>query len=81
MLPFSRKTLLVVAAALPALAAGYFLPHFFTRQAHTYLYPVFDTVLRSSVIVVIYTVMLVWLKPSKDLESYLLSIRQNKRLF
>lgn len=71
--PFTNKSLLVLACGIVAFIPGFFIPFL--------LNPVFDTVLRSSVIVVVYTVMLVWLKPSKDLESYLLSIRQNKRLF
>ncbi|MBL7691893.1 MAG: polysaccharide biosynthesis C-terminal domain-containing protein [Flavipsychrobacter sp.] len=81
MLPFSGRTLRVVAAALPALAGGLLLPHFFSQVRHIYINTALDAGLRSFVIVVIYLLMLLWLKPSKDLEEYLITIRKNKRLF
>jgi len=81
MLPFSGRTLRVVAAALPALAAGLLLPHFFSQVRHIYVNAALDAGLRSLVIVVIYVLMLLWLKPSPDLEEYLATIRRNKRLF
>jgi O-antigen/teichoic acid export membrane protein len=81
MLPFSGRTLRVVAAAMPALAAGLLLPHFFSQVRHIYINTALDAGLRSFAIVVIYVLMLLWLKPSKDLEEYLVAVRKNKRLF
>ena len=72
-LPFTANTLLVFIGAGAALVAGYFLPFI--------LNPYVDTVVRSGVIVMVYILMLLWLKPSKDLEVYLASIKKNKRLF
>ena len=81
MQPFSRKTPLVIFAAAMALAGGYFFPHLFDQSHHVYIRTFLDVVIRSSVIVVIYMLMLLWLKPSADLEEYIASIRKNKRLF
>jgi O-antigen/teichoic acid export membrane protein len=81
MQPFSKNTVLVLIAGVPALAAGYFLPHFFETGRHIYVHTFFDVALRSSLIVIVYLVMLLWLKPSKDMEEYVASIRKNKRLF
>jgi len=81
MQPFSNKTLLVIAAGIPALAGGYFFPYLFEPERHIYVHTFIDAILRSSVIAVIYIAMLLWLKPSKDLEGYITSIRKNKRLF
>jgi O-antigen/teichoic acid export membrane protein len=81
MLPFSRSTLRVVAAALPTLAAGYFFPHFFGTAHHIYVNAFADAIVRSTVIIIVYMIMLLWLKPSADLEEYLRQIKKNKRLF
>ena len=81
MQPFSSKTLLVVLCGVPPLAAGYFLPHFFDNGHHVYVHTFLDVVVRSIVIVTTYLAMLLWLKPSPDLEEYIASIRKNKRLF
>ncbi len=81
MQPFSRKTILVVVAALPALAAGYFFPYFFNPARHVYVHTFIDVAMRSTVIVIVYLLMLLWLKPSPDLEEYIASIKKNKRLF
>jgi O-antigen/teichoic acid export membrane protein len=80
-LPFSGRTLLVIVAALPAIAAGVGLPHFFSNTSHVYVNALLDVSVRSLVIVVAYVLMLLWLKPSPDLESYLASVKKNKRLF
>ena len=81
MQPFSNKTVLVVIAALPALAAGYFFPYLFNPARHVYVHSFIDAIMRSTVIIIIYLLMLLWLKPSKDLEEYVASIKKNKRLF
>jgi O-antigen/teichoic acid export membrane protein len=81
MQPFSKSTLLVLLAAVPALAAGYFLPYLFNAERHVYIHSFIDGTLRSIVIVIVYFLMLLWLKPSEDLVEYLASIKKNKRLF
>ena len=81
MQPFSINTILIIIAAIPALAAGYFFPYFFNPDRHIYVHTFIDAIMRSSIIVIIYVLMLIWLKPSKDLEEYLSSVKKNKRLF
>ena len=85
MQPFSPKTLLVLAAGVPALAAGYFFPHFLIGFHHSYIYTLIctlaDVCIRSLIVVIVYMLMLLWLRPSPDLEEYLASIKKNKRLF
>ena len=81
MQPFSIRSLLVIAAGLPALAAGYFLPHFFSGLHHIYIYSIVDVCVRSLVIVFVYVGMLLWLRPSPDLEDYLTQVKANKKLF
>jgi hypothetical protein len=81
MQPFSKNTLLVLLAALPAVAAGYFFPYLFSHTRHIYVHSFMDAALRSLVIIIIYMLMLLWLKPSKDMVEYLASIKKNKRLF
>jgi len=73
LLPYTSKSLLVIAAALVAAAAGYFMP--------TIANPFADAFIRSLLIAAIYLGMLMLLKPSEDLNGYLKSIKQNKRLF
>lgn len=81
MQPFSKRTVLVVVAAAVALVCGYFFPHFFDQSHHVYVRTSVDVVIRSTIIIVVYMLMLVWLKPSPDLEEYIASIKKNKRLF
>ena len=81
MQPFSSKTILVMVAGAPALAVGYFLPVLFGQLQNIYLQAIADASLRSILIMVTYLLMLLWLKPSDDLENYLASIKKNKRLF
>jgi O-antigen/teichoic acid export membrane protein len=81
MQPFSQGTLLVVVAAGAALAAGYYFPHFFDQAHHIYVRTFADVAIRSTVIVIAYALMLLWLKPSPDLQEYIAAIKKNKRLF
>ena len=71
--PFSFKTLLILFSGAIAALAGYFLPHITN--------PFVDAMVRTFVILIVYGAMLLWLKPSEDLTTYLRSIRENKRLF
>jgi O-antigen/teichoic acid export membrane protein len=81
MQPFARGTALVLVAGAVAFAAGYFFPHFFDQSRHMYVRTFVDVIIRSFLIVIVYLGMLLWLKPSKDLEEYIGQIRKNKRLF
>jgi O-antigen/teichoic acid export membrane protein len=71
--PFNKNTLLVILAGLLAGLAGYFLPHVSN--------PVIDTIIRTTVITISYGGILLYLKPSEDLITYINSIKKNKRLF
>ena len=79
--PFSKNTLLSLFAAAMAMAGGYVFPHLFIQAHHLYIRTFCDVAVRSTVILVIYGSMLLWLKPSLDLQEYISSIRKNKRLF
>ncbi len=71
--PFTAKTWLVLVAAILPSLAGYFLPYMFNPYA--------DTIVRSGVVMVLYCLMLLWLKPSNDLVVYINNIKSSKRLF
>ena len=71
--PFSRKSLGVVVAGAIAALSVFFLPF----QWH----PVLDTAIRTAIMMIVYLVMLIILKPSVDLNDYLFSVKKNKRLF
>ncbi len=71
--PFTNKSLLVVVAGLVAAGICYFIPYIYQ--------PVVDAIVRSTAIVVIYTGMLLLLKPSEDLVVFLKNVKENKRLF
>jgi type IV secretory pathway component VirB8 len=40
-----------------------------------------DVAVRGTIVAVVYLLLLLLLKPSKDLEDYLASVKANKRLF
>ncbi len=71
--PFDKNTFLLFISVAPAVAAGYFMPYLINVYV--------DGIVRSLVIVGIYAGMLVWLKPSPDLNLYLASVKQHKKLF
>lgn len=71
--PFTRRTWLVLVAGAAAALGGYLLPYMVN--------PFVDTIIRGAIILIIYGLMLVWLKPSRDLIDFLQNIAKNKRLF
>lgn len=71
--PFSKKSLVVLLAGIVTFAAGYFIP--FILNAVT------DAIVRTAVIMLLYLLLLLVLKPSDDLNTYIASVRKNKRLF
>lgn len=71
--PFSIHTFQVLFAGAVAGLAGYYLPYIVN--------PFVDAILRTVLMVLVYGVLLFWLRPSEDLTNYLRSIREKKRLF
>lgn len=43
--------------------------------------PILDTFVRTGLVIIVYTLLLLWLKPSEDLRAYLQSVKARKRLF
>lgn len=71
--PFAKGSATILVIGIIAGCIGFFMP---------YVYNTFvDIIIRSIVIGVVYVGLLVWLKPSEDIITYLNSIRENKRLF
>ena len=81
MQPYSFKSLRVIIAGIPAFVAGHFFPYLFNPARHVYVHTFIDASIRTGIVVVVYILMLIWLKPSPDLEVYLASIKKNRRLF
>lgn len=81
MQPYSRRTLLVVIASLPALVVGYYMPKLFGGLSNVYVSTLIDACARSVIVILLYALMLLWLRPSQDIEDYLAQVRKNKRLF
>ncbi len=81
MQPFSFNTIKIIIAAIPAVIAGVYFPYFFNPDRHVYVHTFADAIMRSSTIIIIYILMLLWLKPSRDLEEYLSSVKKNKKMF
>jgi O-antigen/teichoic acid export membrane protein len=73
MQPFSKNTLLVIIAGAAAFLPGYFVPRINN--------PFADTMLRCIIITAAYGILLVVLKPSADLRTYIGNIKKDKRLF
>lgn len=71
--PFSINTLKIIVSGIIAVLAGQFLPFLFN--------PFIDTIIRSIIVITLYSVIILYFKPSKDLIEYLLSVKKNKRLF
>jgi O-antigen/teichoic acid export membrane protein len=71
--PFSIRSLWVVLAGIVATIIGFVIPFI--------VHPVVDAIIRSGIICFTYVAILLILKPSPDLNSYLASVKKNKRLF
>lgn len=71
--PFYKNSLIILASASIAALAGYFLPYI--------LNPIVDTIARFIVISILYVTLLLVFKPSQDLQEYLKSVKNNKKLF
>lgn len=71
--PFSAETISIIAAGVVAIIPGYYLPYIINSYV--------DTIIRSICIAIIYILILLWFKPSKDLQEYISAIKTTKRLF
>jgi O-antigen/teichoic acid export membrane protein len=71
--PFSRHTVSILFMGFAAGAIARILPFI--------LNPVIDTLVRTLVIFIVYTILLFVFKPSQDVASYTSSVIKNKRLF
>ena len=79
MQPISINTFKVFIAGIPSLLICF--PYFPSPIRHVYIHSFIDAIIRSTVIIILYLLMLYWLKPSKDMVDYIASIKKNKRLF
>jgi O-antigen/teichoic acid export membrane protein len=79
--PFNKKSFAVLICGAVAFTAGYFLPEVFSSLDNKIMAAVCDAVLRSAVVFILYAALLIWLKPSDDLNEYLKTVKANKRLF
>ena len=71
--PFSIHSIRILIAGAVTYGSNFLIP--------TLAHPVGDALLRTAILVSIYTALLVFLKPSPDLTNYLQQVRKNKRLF
>jgi hypothetical protein len=71
--PFSKNSIYIVVCGGAAFCASWLLPHLAN--------PFLDTFIRSAVVIISYTAMLLVLRPSPDLSHYLSQVRKDKRLF
>lgn len=71
--PFSVNTSKVIAAGIFSFLIGFFLPKISN--------PFLDTACRGLLIAISYAGLLLWLRPSEDLNHYLRTVKKNKRLF
>jgi O-antigen/teichoic acid export membrane protein len=73
LMPISRRSILILISSMPAVCFSYILP----QIGNLYI----DTLLRSTCILILFVIMLLWLQPSPDIKNYLRSVKENKRLF
>jgi O-antigen/teichoic acid export membrane protein len=71
--PFSRNTLVIL---LITIIAG-----FFAWITPSFEHWIIDMLIRSTVVMLVYVSLMIWLKPSQDLNEYLASVIRNKRMF
>lgn len=66
--PFSKGSISIMFSAATALVVGCIIPYMFN--------PIVDTVIRSIVLMLVYLVLLLLLKPSKDLQNVIGSLKK-----
>jgi len=79
LLPFTDRSWRVLVAGAAAAIAGYYLPHLYKSGGTAMIFA--DVFVRSALIMVVYTLLLLVLKPSEDLNNYIKAIRSDKKLF
>ena len=79
--PFLKGTWQVAVAGAFTFLAIYLLPTFYPWAGNRLLNAVTDSVIRSLAVLAVYGALMLWLKPSPDLQAYLKTIRDQKRLF
>lgn len=79
--PFTKGTLLITFAGLLTFGLTYLLPVFYPWGADRLLNGITDSVVRSLFTIVVYVGLIIWLKPSPDLEGLLKNFRQKRKLF
>lgn len=71
--PFSRGSFTIVLIAIVVLLVSYLFPKMDN--------PFIDTIVRSAVILLVFAVLVFWLKPSKDVSQYINETLKKKKLF
>jgi O-antigen/teichoic acid export membrane protein len=71
--PFSKKSIVVVICGIAAGLVGYVIPFIYDE--------LIDFIIRSAIIVIIYTSLLVIFRVSDDLNEYLSHIRANRKIY
>ncbi|MCD6062597.1 MAG: polysaccharide biosynthesis protein [Flavipsychrobacter sp.] len=79
--PINRNNSKILFAFVFTGIVGYSLPVMVGLNGNIVLQHLVDTIIRSIIILVVYLLFLIWLKPSEDLKKYLASIKETKRLF
>lgn len=79
--PFSKSTLLVTLAGLATFVPAMLLPHVYPWDGDRLLNGLTDSVVRSLFILALYGVLVLWLKPSPDLDGLVQKLRKERKLF
>ena len=82
--PFSNKSAIVLISGAIAGGIGYFIPQISPSNAANgteFVLVGADVAFRSLIVAGVYSALLLYFKPSPDLNQYLKSVRENRRLF
>lgn len=71
--PFSSKSVLIIAAAIPAAIAGYLIPHIEN--------PFADTFVRSSGVLILFGTVIYFLRVSEEFNQMIKNLKEKKRLY
>lgn len=80
--PFTKGSFTVLLSGAIVAACVYFIPVLSPfRHTHHFINIISDAIVRSGIIILLYALLLIALKPSADLNQYIRSVVSNKRLF
>lgn len=80
--PFTKGSLMVLLSGTIVAACVYFVPTLsLFKHDHHFINVASDAIIRSCIIMLLYSILLIAFKPSADLNHYIRSVRSNKRLF